>query len=325
MSLQDATDVSAERKSSSVDPSASTPWYRFRNDGSLHDRLLTAMILLVGAVSVSVCALVVPYGRFLSVVFAGWIAAMSVFEVVRLFARHHATTAYRPLWGALLFVVLLGPSIGALEGAVQGVISGSIALAPVYLTTIGSAVSLMVLLVVEGRSDLKRAQDFSSGLVVSFLLLGFCVPMLVLLSGVSDAILLLWWLIGVVALNDTAAYFVGRACGKKRLAPALSPNKTVEGSVAGLIVGVLAGLVLWELLLDFLISPWWLAVLSFAVVCMAQCGDLAKSYVKRVRGVKDFGALLPGHGGVLDRFDALITAAPIVFITLVCLEIVRCK
>lgn len=324
MSSQDAIDVSEKPKSNS--PERKPRWFFwFRNDGSLHDRVLTAVVVVALAVALSSCAMVVPFGRFLSVIFVAWIAGASTFEVVRLFARHHATTAYRPAWGVMLFVVLLLPSLGAIIGAVDGVLGGSISTTPAYAATVISAVLLMLLLVIEGRNDLKRAEDFCKGLVPSFLLLGCCMPMLVLLAGVPGAVALLWWLVGVVALNDSAAYFVGRAVGKRPLAPALSPKKTVEGSLAGLLVGVVAGVALWDIFLGFNMSVTALVVLSGMVVVMAQCGDLAKSYVKRIRGVKDFGSLLPGHGGVLDRFDALITAAPIVFVVLVVLGFIQCK
>ena len=325
MSLQDVTDVSDLPRNSSQGREESRSWYRFRHDGSLHDRLLTATIVLVLAVGFTAIALFLPYGRFLGVLFAGWIAAVSTFEVVRLFARDRMTTAYRPLWGVVLFCVLFLPSLGALSGAVDGVLGGEISILPTYLATVCSAVLLMVLLVFEGRFDLRRAEGFGSGLVVSFLLIGCCVPMLILLSGVQGAVLLLWWLIGVVALNDSAAYFVGRACGKTKLAPDLSPKKTVEGSLAGLGVGTLAGIFLWGALVDFSVSSLMVASLSFVVVLSAQFGDLGKSYLKRVRGVKDFGALLPGHGGVLDRFDALITAAPILFCVFAAMGLVTCR
>lgn len=113
---------------------------------------------------------------------------------------------------------------------------------------------------------------------------------------------------------DTAAYFVGRKLGKKRLAPRVSPGKTVEGGVAGLIgaasVGVLMGLVLGDLP-SFPVSPLAGGLMGLALGVAAQLGDLAESVLKREAGVKDSGTLLPGHGGALDRLDALLFTIPL--------------
>jgi phosphatidate cytidylyltransferase len=106
------------------------------------------------------------------------------------------------------------------------------------------------------------------------------------------------------------------------MAPALSPNKSLEGCVAGLVVGTVAGVLLWNVCIGQEQSVAQRAVISFIVVVVAQAVDLAKSYLKRIRGVKDMGALFPGHGGVLDRFDAMIGAAPVVLTAMSLLGIV---
>lgn len=115
---------------------------------------------------------------------------------------------------------------------------------------------------------------------------------------------------------DTAAYGVGRALGRTRLAPALSPRKSVEGAVGGFVAAVAAGLVarLW-------FAPYltWIDALVLGVLVgfFAQVGDLVESLLKRDAETKDSSALIPGHGGVLDRFDSLLFAAPIVYYYLV--------
>ena len=120
----------------------------------------------------------------------------------------------------------------------------------------------------------------------------------------------LWPLILVAACvwaGDTAAYYVGKALGKRPLHP-LSPKKTWEGTLAGLVVGALAAMVV--ALLGRL-YPWWLALLVGLVVnALGQLGDLLESFLKRVAGVKDSGTIFPGHGGVLDRIDSLLLALP---------------
>ena len=120
----------------------------------------------------------------------------------------------------------------------------------------------------------------------------------------------LWPLILVAACvwaGDTAAYYVGKALGRRPLHP-LSPKKTWEGTLAGLVVGALAAMVV--ALLGRL-YPWWLALLVGLVVnALGQLGDLLESFLKRVAGVKDSGTIFPGHGGVLDRIDSLLLALP---------------
>jgi len=134
---------------------------------------------------------------------------------------------------------------------------------------------------------------------------------------------LLIFLMCVVWAGDIAALYVGRAWGRHKLAPALSPNKTWEGtlgSVAGSLMaaGALLGLAhllqSWESTrLSFPETIWFWLVLALIVNVAAQVGDLAESALKRSAGVKDSGTLLPGHGGVLDRVDALLLAAPVLW------------
>lgn len=114
---------------------------------------------------------------------------------------------------------------------------------------------------------------------------------------------------------DAGAMFAGMFLGKHPFAPVLSPKKTVEGSVGGLIVGVgitlLYGLV-FHFITDVEVNYYFLAVYGILGGVITEVGDLAFSYVKRNRKIKDFGHILPGHGGVLDRFDSVIFCAPLI-------------
>ena len=121
----------------------------------------------------------------------------------------------------------------------------------------------------------------------------------------------LWVLLGVLAVSvgDTFAYATGRALGKRKLAPVLSPNKTVEGALGGLF-GSVACAVLFALAFLPAIPAWYAAASGLVVGIAGQAGDLFESLLKRAAGVKDSGTLFPGHGGVLDRADAILAAAP---------------
>jgi phosphatidate cytidylyltransferase len=119
-------------------------------------------------------------------------------------------------------------------------------------------------------------------------------------------------LLAIVMAADTAAFFVGSALGRHKLAPAISPGKTVEGMVGGLAGGVLGALaVRWTGLHSLPIAH---AVgLGLLAAALGTVGDLAESLLKRWAGTKDSGALFPGHGGMLDRLDSLLFAAPVLY------------
>ncbi len=116
-------------------------------------------------------------------------------------------------------------------------------------------------------------------------------------------------------ITDAGAYFVGFFLGKHKLSPAISPKKTIEGSIGGLLFGT-ASFVIYGLILQLAygVAPNYvmLAVAGLIVSVISQIGDLAASLIKREHGVKDFGNLMPGHGGILDRFDSVIAVAPLI-------------
>ncbi|MFZ1986638.1 MAG: phosphatidate cytidylyltransferase [Desulfatitalea sp.] len=131
----------------------------------------------------------------------------------------------------------------------------------------------------------------------------------VLLYSGSDGIHWIFLLLLVVAAGDTGAYYVGSYLGRHKLAPAVSPKKTVEGAIGGLAANLIAG-VAYSMLFLPSIPLSGLILFTMVVGAVGQAGDLFESEFKRVAGVKDSGKLLPGHGGFLDRMDALIFAAP---------------
>ena len=122
--------------------------------------------------------------------------------------------------------------------------------------------------------------------------------------GGRDAILLL---IVTIIASDSAQYYTGRALGRRRLAPAISPSKTVEGAIGGLVLGT-AAMTLGGLWVFKGVNIWLLLATSVAVVALGMVGDLFESLLKRSAGVKDSSTLIPGHGGVLDRIDSWLFA-----------------
>jgi phosphatidate cytidylyltransferase len=118
----------------------------------------------------------------------------------------------------------------------------------------------------------------------------------------------------IVWFGDTGAYFVGKSIGKHKLSPVVSPNKTWEGSFGGIIASLIAGYLATLYIPTLAIK----VALPLAMVAGAfgQIGDLAESLLKRSYGVKDSGSIIPGHGGILDRIDSILFAAPLVFMYL---------
>lgn len=140
----------------------------------------------------------------------------------------------------------------------------------------------------------------------------------------EDGLFIVWLVFFGSWISDTFAYCVGMICSKikgkekmHKLSPKVSPNKSVEGSIGGIIGAALAGALYAFFIKDKLnlnINP----IVAFAIICgassiISQLGDLAASAIKRNHDIKDYGKLIPGHGGILDRFDSVIFTAPIVF------------
>lgn len=120
------------------------------------------------------------------------------------------------------------------------------------------------------------------------------------------------WLVFIIAWGtDTSAYVFGNLFGKKKLCPNLSPNKTIEGSLGGILGPVLLTYIFAKYLK--LEHIWKLIPLSIIGSIVAQLGDLSASKIKRISNIKDFGFIIPGHGGVLDRFDSILFTAPLVY------------
>ena len=135
-----------------------------------------------------------------------------------------------------------------------------------------------------------------------------------------------WWLMYLFLLvwgADSGAYFVGRKLGKRKLAPHVSPNKSIEGLLGGVFVSAVIIIVVEAVYLDLTIAQHILfLILSIITVFSSVLGDLLESMIKRRAGIKDSGRILPGHGGVLDRIDSLIAAAPVFAVGMYVLKLI---
>lgn len=121
-----------------------------------------------------------------------------------------------------------------------------------------------------------------------------------------------WLIIATAFVTDICAYFGGYFLGKHKLCPVISPKKTVEGSVSGILGAVIVTVLLGYFMIDNSKLGWY-AIIGAAGGIVSQFGDLTASIFKRNMGIKDYGTLIPGHGGIMDRFDSVLFTAPMVY------------
>ena len=154
--------------------------------------------------------------------------------------------------------------------------------------------------------------------LICVLLPGMCMVGLQNAPGRGAQLLLTLMAFGVPLAGDTVAYFIGSRFGKRRLCPAVSPNKSVEGAAAGLAGSVLFSLILYGVFKIFIDLPafWHFLILGLAGGLAGQLGDLFASLIKRHCSIKDYGTIFPGHGGVMDRLDSVFWATVVMYVYL---------
>lgn len=288
-------------------------------------RILTAVILIP---VVLLAVLRAPLWLFLLITVV--VALLAVFEYLGI-AASYGFEPFRLLtyiYTAALFVVYY---------YAQGS-GGEALLAGILLLFLFAPFLLMVSAM--GREDLKAALP---GAAMSYLALPYIGLPLLLMALIRDSTrgwVFVLFTFFAVWVGDTAAMYVGKSMGRHKLAPRISPGKTIEGTVASFVFSVAvcclfahyvpeiaAALGRAHLLVEagqesllidapaYARAPMWLAALLAAIINVAaQVGDLLESALKRGAGVKDSGTLLPGHGGILDRIDALLLALPVAFL-----------
>ncbi|PYV97751.1 MAG: phosphatidate cytidylyltransferase [Acidobacteria bacterium] len=259
---------------------------------------------------------------------AGLVALLAVEELLRLSEAY----GIRPLrWPTLIFVALFFLLLGFDVGAGKPLLStAAFACGAALAATLAAFVFLSIAM---RRADLTRA--FPAALVSAFAFIYVSLPLAMLVQvrqQWSGAFLVLYLLL-VVWAGDVFAYFIGRSLGRAPMSPRISPKKTWEGALASMAASLIVGMLLYNyalpvssaLLNAHLITrengffalekpPLWPALLLSALINIAaQLGDLVESLIKRGAGVKDSGTILPGHGGMLDRVDALLFAAPVLW------------
>lgn len=184
----------------------------------------------------------------------------------------------------------------------------------VPLTAAGTVIALICVLVITlfRYGVIGEPFEFISKAVFGLVYVPFFCAHIILMRAEPGGAQWLLMLTAITAGSDTGAYYAGTLLGKKKLCPKISPGKTVEGFVGGIAAGVATALALGFFLITD-VSPLTISLLAVGLTCIGVVGDLTESVIKRSAGVKDSGTLLPGHGGLLDRVDSLLLAAPVLF------------
>ncbi len=285
-------------------------------------RVATAVVLIP-------IVLVIILRAPLSVLAAvGCIAALIGTRELLDLSTHYGVQPFR--WPTYVFVVLLFVAVPFL--AVQAAMAATGMM--IYAVGFAAVLAPFLFLVIGmRREDLRTSLPAASTTVLAFTYVALPLGMLVQIRGVPKGAFLLLYLMVIVWIGDIAAYYTGRLVGRHKLAPRISPGKTWEGSIGSFMAAIIAGWLLFGNAVTIsrglaqvgLIQPvqgyfspeippvWTVLALSAAINIAAQLGDLVESLMKRGAGVKDSGTLLPGHGGMLDRIDALLLAAPVLW------------
>jgi phosphatidate cytidylyltransferase len=286
-------------------------------------RILTALVL-IPVVLVLVLRAPVPVVALI----AALVALLAVQEFLKL-AEAYGIRPFR--WPTYFFVGAFFLLLALTPAADKPLLSTAIF---VYTVGFAAAIAPFVFLTIGMRQlNLSAALPAAMVSVFAFGYIALPLGLLVQLREQWSGAFLLLYLLLVVWAGDIFAYFVGKSLGRHLMSPRISPKKTWEGAVASLLASLVVGMLLYNyalpistaLLTAHLIQlrdgffalqkpPLWpTLLLSAAINVAAQLGDLVESLIKRGAGVKDSGTILPGHGGMLDRVDALLFAAPILW------------
>ena len=246
------------------------------------------VVLLLGSVFLSSDAF-----DFLFMAFG--LVCLHEFKKIAQVKGYYIFIAYLALWWAFIYLVQDKTAVNVL-----------------MLFTI--TVDLALLMFLFSKKS-KPFSDFQKFVIAVFYIGGGCIFLTMIPYKDDDfAQFLIMGIFILIWVNDTFAYLVGRTLGRTKLYPSVSPKKTIEGSLGGLIFALAAAYVMSWYEFRLTLMEW--MILAAVIVIAGSLGDLLESKFKRMAGVKDSGAILPGHGGIWDRLDSLVFAAPFAYLVL---------
>lgn len=236
-------------------------------------------------------------------IFALVIAIAVVLGIRELNRALTAADIHLPFWA--LSSASLGLSAATWFGGISGLAAAT-------------AIALPCLLVLQLPKGTENFVKTASASALTLMYLPFLSGFLILLARPHNGFERVMTFVVLVGCNDTFAYLTGVLMGKHPLAPKISPKKTIEGLIGSIVFTTIGGSLAFHYIMD---SHWWLGALAgLLTVFTATTGDLIESALKRDLAIKDMGTLLPGHGGIMDRLDSVLFAAPALWLAL---EVVR--
>jgi phosphatidate cytidylyltransferase len=254
-------------------------------------------------VSLSLVALIWFALAYQRAIFALLVTTAVVLGIRELNKAFTAVDIHIPLWS------LTTAAVGLCASTWFGGISG------LAVATAIAFPCLLVLLLPRGTANFVKTASASA---LALVYLPFLAGFLILLARPSNGLERVMTFVVLVGCNDTFAYLTGVLFGKHPLAPKISPKKTIEGLIGSLVFTIVGGTLAFHYIMG---AEWWLgAIAGLLTVFTATSGDLIESALKRDMAIKDMGNLLPGHGGIMDRLDSVLFAAPALWLAL---EIVR--
>ncbi len=244
--------------------------------------------------------LIIKGSVLLFTLFIGLVSLFALYEYnwIVLYDKKHAVFSSITLWGGL---------------------SGLLIISAAYINSLQLIIGLLVFNFI-GAAILSMPQYKNSPGILNvvekeiqgLIYIPLSLSLIVLLRNSPNGVAWVFFLLFIVFAGDVGAFYAGKFFGRHKLSPSISPGKTIEGSIGGMIFCMIIGYVFMRLFLPHINEP--IIFLFFVIVNIsAQTGDLFESQLKRAGKIKDSGNILPGHGGILDRIDALLFAAPVTY------------
>lgn len=249
----------------------------------MKQRIITALVALLLLVPIII------YGKWPFIIFAYLLATIALFELMRMYAKDVA----------ILYTFAATPFLWLILLANDGLQLGT------YALDMSSILIIMLVLLLTLSVLTKNRFTFDQASFVLFATLYVGAAFYFLLETRMVGLNYFLFILFLVWSTDSGAYFVGKSLGKRKLWPAISPNKTVGGALGGLAMALIVGVV-FQMVYPFDYSFIYIIFISLVISIAGQLGDLVASAIKRHYDIKDFGKIFPGHGGVLDRVDSLL-------------------
>lgn len=267
-------------------------------------RLLSGIVLM----AIAIAALV--YGGYVLFGLITVISVIGLYELYRTVNMEKSLPAAAGYISSVVLDILLLNRASLLTDTTENVVKYAQYHEYIIMWIVFTLIVFMALyVIVYPRYHSNQITMLLFGLIYVTVMLSFVFR----LRYVENGILFVWLIFIGAWGSDTCAYCVGKLFGKHKMPSELSPNKTIEGCAGGVVGAALIGFLFALVFFDNRSYWWQFAVIGGVSSVISQIGDLAASAIKRNHGIKDYGQLIPGHGGILDRFDSIIFIAPIVY------------